>query len=640
MSDKNHKQAYTPSISDLISRMNPPKKAVITAGMPYANGPIHLGHLAGAHIPADVYSRFMKMLIGSENVLYVCGTDDHGSTSEIAASQKGQSIHEHIAAVHDTQRKTMERYNINLDTYTGTSTPETFAIHKEVCADILQKLKANGLLTIKTSKQWFDVELERFLPDRYVRGTCPKCGSTNAYSSECGSCEAQYEPEELTNTRSILSDKPPVLRDTDHLWLDMWSVSDSLREWVESKKKVWRKLLYNEVSNQIMAGALIAKEHEATFKELKPTLPTHKSSYAPGKKILIRFQSLNDLDQGIGLLEKSNIPAEVVDGWAHRSVTRDTKWGIPIPANVAEGFEEKSFYVWPDSLIAPISFTKLALKQKGQDPDDYKLFWKSPDAQVYQFLGQDNVFFYTVMQGALWFGSQEDYKRQPLEGELQLTDVFASYHLQVNGEKMSKSTGNFFTGDQMLDEMSYDSDQVRYHLSILSLAEKSSNFDIEHFNERNKFLAGPLNASFEKPISATHRKFGSVVPEGQMLEKADKETTKIIRKYLHSMQKAEYSTLLYAIENYARQINSLFAQHKPHDDRFPEQQRKDALFSSLSILKNLMIMLSPFAPATMDRLRESLNLPEESLRIQELGNPIPAGHRLGDMREFFPKVEE
>jgi len=208
----------------------------------------------------------------------------------------------------------------------------------------------------------------------------------------------------------------------------------------------------------------------------------------------------------------------------------------------------------------------------------------------------------------------------------------------VDGEKMSKSRGNFYTGDQLLDEKGYSGDQVRYFLALLSLPEKSSNFDFATFEERNKFLAGPMNAAFEKPISACHSKFGGKVPDGKLNDKVLQETTRMIQRYLKSMDKAEYSTLLYAVENYARQINSMFTQFKPHDDRFPEEQRRDALYSCFYVLKNLMIMLYPFVPSTMERLRESLNLPKDVFRVDELGTAIPGGHAIGQKQQYFPSV--
>jgi methionyl-tRNA synthetase len=148
-----------------------------------------------------------------------------------------------------------------------------------------------------------------------------------------------------------------------------------------------------------------------------------------------------------------------------------------------------------------------------------------------------------------------------------------------------------------------------------------------------------MNAAIEKPISAVHSRFEGKVPEGKLLEKAEKETMKIVQMYLKNMEKAEYLTLLGQIENYARLINSFFVQYKPHDDRADLQGRQDALYSCFYVLKNLMIMLHPFAPATMERVRESLHLPESVFSLSELGTGIPAGHMIGQKLTYFPAVE-
>jgi methionyl-tRNA synthetase len=335
----------------------------------------------------------------------------------------------------------------------------------------------------------------------------------------------------------------------------------------------------------------------------------------------------------------NGIDVDLDDGWAHRSITRDVSWAIPVPEDIDPAMKGKTLYVWPESLIAPINFTKVALKEKGLDENNWKDYWQDPEAGIYQFVGQDNVFFYVLMQGSMWIGSQAETNRMPKAGELQLSDVFSCFHLTIDGQKMSKSTGNFYTGDQLIGEMGYHPDQVRYFLSILSLTEKLSNFDFENFKERNKFLAGPLNASFEKPISACHSRFDGIVPEGKLIGKTEKETQKIVQNYVRSMEKAEYSKLLFLIENYARIINGLFTQYKPHDDRFDEEQRKDALYSCFYILKNVLIMLSPFAPQTMEKLRLSLNLPVDIYKVDELGKPFPANHKIGEQTEYFPAAE-
>lgn len=630
----------TLDLATWIRSLPRPSRAVVTAGMPYANGPVHIGHLAGAHVPADVFARWMGMWIGRENVLFVCGTDDHGSTSEIAAAQAGVPIREFIDRVHAGQQATLGRYAIGLDTYTGTSRPECRPIHLALAQDFFRRLYTNGMLEKRTTEQWYDPVAERFLPDRLVRGRCPnpKCDNTQAYSDECDRCGMQYEPSQITDPRSAISDATPVMRDTVHWWLDLWKVSDVLREWIQSRKHAWRTPVYQQVLHTVLPSLRFDKVHEAAYKAIAATLPAHKSKYGLGKKVVLQFEDRGDLDRGKELLDAAAIPSAWVDDWAHRSITRDVSWGLPLPSDLDPDMVGKTLYVWPDSLIAPISFSQVALAASGRDPARYAEFWKDPAARVYQFLGQDNVFFYVLMQGAMWLGTQSDPLRMPLPGELQLTDVFGCFHLQVDGEKMSKSRGNFYTGDQLLDEKGYTADQVRYYLALLGLPEKGSNFEFSAFDDRNRFLAGPMNAAFERPISAAHSKFGGRVPDGVLLDKVQAETEKIVRHYVRAMGKAEYSTLLYAIENYARQINSLFTQFKPHDDRHPEEARRNALYSSFYVLKTLLIMLRPFVPDTMDRLREALRLPPEVFRVEELGTPIAAGHELGPNGTYFPAV--
>jgi methionyl-tRNA synthetase len=243
------------------------------------------------------------------------------------------------------------------------------------------------------------------------------------------------------------------------------------------------------------------------------------------------------------------------------------------------------------------------------------------------------------MQGAMWLGTQKDPQKLPEKGQFQMTEILGCFHLLMDGEKMSKSKGNFYTDEHLLDQMGFTADQVRYYLSLLSLPDKPSSFDMPVFRERNRFLAGPMNAAFEKPLSACHSKFGGVVPDGKLNEKVEQETTRLVARYFKAMEKADYPVLLGAIENYARQINSLFTQYKPHDDRFPEQERKDALFSCFYVLKNLLIMLHPFVPSTMEKLRQSLNLPETVLSIEELGTAMAPGHRIGEKQPYFPAVE-
>ena len=634
---------FTPpaNVKEVLERLNRPKTAVITGGMPYANGPLHLGHLAGAIVPPDIMARYMRMLIGKENVLFVSGNDDHGSTSESAALKAGKGIREFIDEIHEKQLATLTRYGISYDIFSGTSQPDCFPIHEATSQEFMTKLWKNGMLEKKTTKQWFDPKISRFLQDRNVTGKCPNPNCTNetAYSDNCEVCGTEYDPSELINPKSSLSDATPELRPTDHLWLDMTKVQNELVEWLKGKQNKWRKGVINQVMDTVLPAFQFDNVHEPLYKEMKADLPKHKSRYAPGKKVVVQFENKDDFINGMNMMTAKEIPVEVMDGWAHRSITRDVNWGIPVPAEIDPEMKGKTLYVWPDSLIAPISFSKVALKNRGADQDAWKRFWTHPESRVFQFLGQDNVYFYVLMQGAMWFGTQADIHRMPVEGENQLTDIYSVFHLMVDGEKMSKSRGNFYSGDQLTEEMNYDPDQVRYFLATLGIAEKPSNFDFETFKERNKFLAGPMNASIEKPISAVHSRFDGKVPDGKLLEKAEKETMKLVQLYVKNMEKSDHIVLLGQIENYARLINSFFVQYKPHDDRAELEGRKDALYSCFYILKNLMIMLYPFAPQTMERVRQSLNLPETVWSMDELGTGIPAGHVIGEKAVYFPAVE-
>ncbi|WP_438040079.1 methionine--tRNA ligase [Sorangium sp. So ce128] len=629
-------------VASVLRQVRRPRRAVVTAGMPYANGMLHLGHLAGAHVPADIHARWLGLVIGRENVLFVCGTDDHGSASQIAARQAGVSIREFIDGIHEKQHASLRRYDIDLDVYSGTSRPECLPIQQELAHRFLRRLHENGLLEKRTSSQWFDPELQCFLPDRFVRGRCPnpKCDNADAYSDECDRCGHQHSPSQLGSPRSALSDATPVMRDTAHWWLDMWAVSEALRGWIQGKQGAWRPAVLADVLNTVMPSLRFEADLAPAYKEIKASLPKHKAKFTQDRKVLLQLGSKPEMEEARAALSRHGVPSEPVEDWAHRAITRDVAWGLSLPVDLDPELCGKTLYVWPDSLIAPIAFSQVALARRGVDPARYVDFWCDPEARIYQFLGQDNVFFYVLMQGAMWLGTQPDPRRLPAAGELQLTDVLGCFHLLVGGEKMSKSRGNFFTADQLLDEKGYSADQIRYYLALLGLAEKPSNFDFAKLDERNRFLAGPLNAAFERPISAAHSKFDGRVPHGALLDKVASDTLRIVQRYVRAMDRADYPTLLFEIENYARVINSLFAQFKPHDDRHPEEGRRDALFSSFYVLKNLMIMLYPFVPATMDRLRESLRLPPEVFRLEELGTPIPAGHAIGPKQVYFAPVPQ
>ncbi|MCY4444556.1 MAG: class I tRNA ligase family protein [Proteobacteria bacterium] len=628
-------------ITTLLASLKTHQRAIVTAGMPYANGLLHIGHLAGAFIPADIYARWLRIVMGKDNVVFVSGTDDHGVKSQISAQNCGQDLKELINDIRKKHIHTLKSYHISCDHYGSTSATEHLAEHSRICQGFMEDLQSKGLLSIKTTNHWFDTEANMFLPDHMVSGECPQCGAT-AHSQGCDSCSASFRPEDLKHPKSTLSSSIPILKPTRHLWLDMYPLAKLCFNHINHSKRIEQKGQKKDLLAEIAPALSMTEDHFAT---IKTSLPPHKRrgqkhiTTTTSQCVILAFRSYEDLDTAKQICDQANINYTIENSWAQRSISRDTTWGIALKLKeglelTEQEYQYKSFYVWPESLIAPISFTQQAVRQKHLSHLNVRSLWYDSQTRIHQFLGIDNLYFYGVMQTALFLATRDD-PQVASNNTLQMTNLHGSYHLQSNGQKMSKSTGNFYTADELLADGIYSSDQIRYYLAFLSLREKTADFNLTHLKERNAFLAGPLNAALEKPISACHAKFSSKVPRGELLKKAQDNTLKVIRQYVKFMPMAKYPTFLLAVENYARTINSLFATHKPHDDRYPLKDREDALYSCFYILKNLMILLAPFAPQTMDTLRENLNLSEDVYSVDQLGIPLPHDHEIAPLKSFF-----
>lgn len=641
--------------ANIKAQLLTPERIVITAGMPYANGPIHLGHLAGAFVPADIFARWWRLVLGETNVLFVSGSDDHGVTSLIRARQEGESPARYIARIRQWQLSTFQSYQISLNHYGSTSAPEHLEEHTQICHGFMHGLHSHKLLTVRTTQQWFDASVNMFLPDRLVMGRCPMCDHEGAYSQECDYCGAQYAPEQLVEPVSSLSGRAPILKDTRHLWLDMYPLAPVIfHHLTTTGRKQYQKAVLAELLADTAPRLAFYKQGDGSaddyfrrYQLFKESLGKHKQRAAAGGKLILEFTSYAQLRQAEQECDAAGVPYELPISWSGRAVSRDVSWGLPLPQGLgltAAELQRKTLYVWPESLIAPLSFAAQALQGADTAGQRYQDYWCDPAAERHQFIGIDNVYFYGVMQTALWLAQRADplelMSTEPaIEGragggvgskahELQLSQIHTFFHLQVDGRKMSKSRGEVFTADQMLTSHPSSSDQMRYFLAFLSLKQKPANFDLTLCEQRHDFLAGPMNAALEKPLSAARKHYGACVPAGNLLPKVIRETEKILRITVKMMPQSKYPQFLLAAENYARLINSLFATYKPHDDRFPAAERGDALYSCFFILKNLVILLAPFAPTVMDELRQSLALGPEVYAWSELATPLPAGHAI------------
>lgn len=308
------------------------KRYTITSALPYANGPLHIGHLAGCYIPSDIYARYLRLR--ERDVAYICGSDEHGVAITIKARKEGISPQDVVDRYHEMMKKSFQEFGISFDHYSRTSTP----IHHETASDFFKNLYEKGEFLEQTTQQYYDEEAGQFLADRYIEGTCPKCGYAHAYGDQCEKCGSSLSPTDLINPLSKLSGSSPVLKDTKHWFLDLARYTDFLKNW-------------------------ILDEHQGDWKN-------------------------NVLGQCRSWLEAG-------DGLQARSMTRDMDWGIPVPVEGAVG---KVLYVWFDAPIGYISATKEWAAAKGKDWEPY---WKDQDTKLVHFIGKDNIVFHCIIFPAI-----------------------------------------------------------------------------------------------------------------------------------------------------------------------------------------------------------------------------------------------
>ncbi|MBI1234804.1 MAG: methionine--tRNA ligase [Alphaproteobacteria bacterium] len=320
---------------------------LITSALPYINGVKHLGNLAGSMLPADVYARYLR-LRGHE-VLYICATDEHGTPAELAAAEAGLDVRTYCDREHEVQKKAGEGFSLSYDYFGRTSSPQNYALTQHFA----EVLEANGLIDERSDEQVFSIDDDRFLPDRYVEGTCPHCGFERARGDQCDNCGRLLEPTDLKDPYSKISGSRNLeVRETKHLYLLQTQMEEKLRAWVDAAEG-WPSL---------------------------------------AKSIAYKW-----LDEGL----------------RDRSITRDLKWGVPVTKDgkPRPGFETKVFYVWFD---APIGYIGATAEWAEANGGDWESWWKTDkgadDVTYVQFMGKDNVAFHTVSFPATILGSGEDWK--------------------------------------------------------------------------------------------------------------------------------------------------------------------------------------------------------------------------------------
>jgi len=422
-------------------------RILITSAIPYINGIKHLGNLVGSQLPADVYARYMRQR--GHEVMFICATDEHGTPAELAATKAGKPVEEFCAEMHAVQSEIADGFRLSFDHFGRSSSAQNHSLTQYFAG----KLADNGFIQEISEKQVYSNADGRFLPDRYIEGTCPNCGYDKARGDQCENCTKQLDPTDLIDPRSAVSGSTDLeVRETKHLYLRQSQLKDRLDDWINSQEG-W------------------------------PVLTTS-----------IAKKWLHD-----------------GDGLRDRGITRDLNWGVPVKRGADEwpGMEGKVFYVWFDAPIEYIAGTAEWAEAKGLDDTAWRRWWRTDegadDVRYVQFMGKDNVPFHTLSFPATIMGSGEPWK---------LVDYIKSFnYLNYDGGQFSTSQGRGVFMDQALSIL--PADYWRWWLLSHAPENSDAEFTWENFQSSvNKDLADVLGNLVSRVTKFCRSKFGEVVPEG------------------------------------------------------------------------------------------------------------------------------
>jgi methionyl-tRNA synthetase len=558
------------------------KRHMITAALPYANGAAHIGHLAGVYIPADIYARYLRLK--GEDVMFVSGSDEHGVPVTIRAEKEGVTVQQVVDKYDQIIRDSFKEFGFTFDIYSRTSRQ----IHHETSQEFFLKLHAEGKLQKKVSKQFFDPTAGRFLADRLIVGTCPKCGNEDAYGDQCENCGSTLSPDELIDPRSTLSNAALEKKQTEHWYIPLDQYEPWLKEWIlDGHKDDWKTNVYGQCKSWLDSG-------------LHP-----------------------------------------------RAVTRDLDWGIQVPLPNSEG---KVMYVWFDAPIGYISATKEYFKEKAPDgslDEEWKKYWQSEDSKLVHFIGKDNIVFHCIMFPAM-LKAHGDYilpANVPANEFMNLEDAKIStsrnwavwlheylrefegkqdvlrYVLTANAPETSDSN---FTWEDFQKRNNNE------------LADNLGNFVRRPVALTHKYYGGvvpPLNDNLTEDdqalidaLAAYPEKIGKAVEEYKFRE-----------ALAHVMD-------LSRMGNQYLQKTSPWLLYK--EDKEKHAQRIETILHlSLQVAANLTLLCEPFLPFTAEKLRKMLNRPAWSANCvlwHEMGgiNIMTAGQTIEKAIVLFEKIED
>ena len=570
---------------------------LVTAALPYANGPLHIGHLAGAYLSADIYSRYLRL--AGQDVVFICGSDEHGAAITIKALKEKKQPQEIVDKYHTLFQDTFEKMGISFDKYHRTSAP----LHHETSQEFFRELHKKGEFVEKVSEQYYDPIAKQFLADRYIKGTCPKCDYNSAYGDQCESCGSALSPTELINPQSTLSDGKPELKTTKHWFLPLDKYEAWLKEWITS----------GELDGQALHFPDEWKKHV--------------------------------LGQCRSWLENGLHP---------RAMTRDLSWGVDVPQEI-EGSEGKKLYVWLDAPIGYISATKEWAKENNKDWEKY---WKSEDSALVHFIGKDNIVFHCLIFPSI-LKAHEGYvlpynvpanQFMNLEGDKISTSrnwaIWVHEYLEdMPGKQdelryaltknMPELKDSEFTwkGFQDANNNELVNNLANFVNRVVVLTNKYYEGAVPDFDEDDHFF-GPDG---EEGLPAFH--------DSELIRLNDH-----LLDYRSHLTKYDFRGGLKTLMLISSQGNQILQANEPWKliKEDPEAV-KPIMNLMLQYLKVLAVGMRPYMPYTAEKMMTLLNLPAftDSGELNEIGELLcegelimPVGHKIGEPTHLFTRIDD
>ncbi|MFH0980483.1 MAG: methionine--tRNA ligase [Planctomycetota bacterium] len=569
------------------------RKFLITGALPYSNGRLHVGHIAGAYLPSDIYVRYLRAV--GDDVRYICGSDDNGVAALKTAREEGLSVEELTAKYNHAQQVAFAGLGLHFDIYGGTHQPGFVEMHTRISQEFFLKIHQKGYFTKRTTKQLYDPQVGQFLPDRFVKGTCPMCRSPNAFGDQCEGCGRSTDPLELIDPKSTMSDTTPVVRETVHWFLRLDRLQGRLTEWLRSKRDpgpcgaAWRPIVLN---------------------------------------------------QSLGRIEAEGLP--------ERAMTRDLTWGVPVPLDDPDA-KGKVLYVWFDAPIGYISFTAVDCQRRGEGWEAYRDYWMNPERKIVHFIGEDNIVFHAITFPAMLAATHDSDSIQGEAGEHQLPhNVVSNSFLNIKypgkeEEKISKSRGTAIWIEDYLK--TFDPDPLRYYLTAIAPEQQRTAFDVDDFiNRNNTELLNVLGNFVNRTTVFAHKYFDGKVPPPGTRDSFDRAQLEACRTAAENtadrLEKCHFKAALVEVMELARSGNVYFDTTAPFRSRKTDLEACGrAINICLQTVRTLTTLIAPFLPFSTEKCLAMLRLNQGALRWSAATEELPAGHALTKPQMLYKKLD-